>query len=126
MILLLQQWIYQQLNQPLVSKQVKGIYYQVPVNSNFPYIHIGDFHSKDISTKDKEIAKIYFKLVIYTRDKSLISMLELGSQLIKILKANHTMLISCLEEKINQQNDGVTQQISMTFKAIIIGKIDDI
>lgn len=122
MILNLQQFIYQQLNQKNITDKIVGIYYQVPANSKFPYIYIGDFHSKDISTKDRERAEIYFKLSLYLRDKSLKSMLELGEDIKRELRSNEIMMIKCFEEKIILQNDGITQQIMMIFRARLGGK----
>ncbi len=120
MILFLQQYIYQLLNIDLITKKVKAIYYQVPDNSNFPYLYIGDFNSKYISSKDRIIAKISFKIVIYLRDKNLKSMLLLSQEIKKILKIDHQMIIRCIEDKITINNDGITKQINLTFKAILV------
>jgi hypothetical protein len=86
MILKLQQTIYNHLNQKKFTDQLKGIYYQVPSNSSFPYIYIGDFNAKDISTKDRQLAEITFKINIYLRDKNLRVMLELSSEIAQELK----------------------------------------
>ena len=122
MILFLQQYIYQLLNVDLITRNVKAIYYQVPDNSNFPYIYIGDFYSKYVSSKDKVIAKIHFKIAIYLRDKSLRSMLLLSEEIKKILKIDKQMIIRCVEEKITISNDGITKQINLIFKVILVEK----
>ena len=123
MILYLQQFIYQQLNKKQITDKLVGIYYQVPANSIFPYIYIGDFHSKDISTKDREILDISFRLNIYLRDKNLKSMLELAEEIKETLKDNETMMMRCFEEKVILQTDGITQQIVMLFKVKFVGRI---
>ncbi len=124
MILFLQQYIYQLLNIDLITKNVKAIYYQVPDNSSFPYIYIGDFNSKYISSKDRVIAKVNFKLIIYLRDKSLKSMLLLSQEIKKILKVDQRMIMRCIEEKISLSSDGITKQINLTFKVILVENED--
>lgn len=122
MILYLQQFLYQILNKEAINNQVNGVYYQVPANSSFPYIYIGDFNSKDISGMNQEIVEIHFKLVIYLRDKSLKSMLELSQEIKRVLTLNRkekVALMRCVEEKMSLQNDGVTHQINMRFKAVL-------
>ena len=125
MILYLQQFIQQKFNSnPSILKKVNAIYYQTPASGSFPYIYIFDFNSKNISTKDIEIAEIHCKLTIYLRDKSLKSMLVLAQEIKKILdirSEERIILMKCLEEKVSLKNDGITQQIIMHFKAIIIG-----
>lgn len=116
MILYLQHYLYQQLTNAIITDKITGIYYQVPANSNFPYIYLGDFHSKDASVKDKEKLIISFKLSIYLRDKSIKAMLELAQDIKLILKSNKLVMIKCFEEKIILQNDGVTQVIMLLFK----------
>lgn len=122
MILYLQQFIYQALTNNSIAKRVKGIHYQVPSGSAFPYIYIGDFSSKDISSKTEKIAEIHFKLIIYSRDKSQKFILELSEKIKNILDINgkeRIAMLKCVEEKISLQHDGITQQISMKFKAIV-------
>ena len=122
MILYLQQFIHQILNNNSINKKVQGVYFQVPANSYFPYIYIGEFNSRDVSTKDMEIAEIRFKLVIYLRDKSLKSMLELSKEIKGILNINakdRVAFVKCVEEKVSLQNDGATHQISMEFRALV-------
>lgn len=120
MIIKLQQFIFKQLNQPIITSKVSGIYYQVTSNSYFPYIYVGDFISKDISTKDREYFEISFKLQIYFRDKNLKTMLELA-KLIKQLLFSEEMMIKSTEVRIQKQIDGVTEQIIMLFKAKLKG-----
>ena len=123
MILYLQQFLYNLLNNDSINKKIQGIYFQVLANSYFPYIYIGDFNSKDVSTKDMEIAEIHFKLIIYTRDKSLKNMLELSEGIKRVLNINgkdKVVLMNCIEEKVSLQNDGVTHQISLKFRAIVV------
>lgn len=120
MIIKLQQFIFKQLNQPIITSKVTGIYYQITSNSYFPYIYVGDFISKDISTKDREYFEISFKLQIYFRDKNLKTMLELA-KLIKQLLSSEEMMIKSTEVRIQQQIDGVTEQIIMLFKAKLKG-----
>ncbi len=122
MILYLQQFLYNLLNNELINKKLQGVYFQVPANSYFPYIYIGNFNSKDISTKTEEIAEIHFKLIIYTRDKSLKSMLELSNIIKNMLNVNgqeKISLMKCMDEKLSLQNDGVTHQIILKFKALV-------
>ena len=122
MILYLQQFIYQKLNQPNISNQVNGIYYQVPANTKFPYIYFGNFVSKDISAKDIAFHDIRFKLTLYLREKSLKSMLLLTRIITQILSCNgkdKIISMRCLEQKINLQNDGVTHEIILSFKALV-------
>ncbi len=122
MLLYLQQFIYQKLDIDSIKNQVKGIYYQVPYNSYFPYIYIGEFNSKNRSVVNQEILEVNFKIVIYLRDKSLKNMLKLSRNIKEILNINgedNVVLMRCLEEKISLQNDGVTHQINMKFKAVV-------
>lgn len=112
MILKLQQFIYQQLDYLSSSTKVSGIYYyHVPANSNFPYIYVGDFQDV-LKHGSKEIS---FKVTIFLREKSLKAMLELAEEIKTLLLSNQN--IRCLEEKIQLQNDGVTHQIILLFKA---------
>lgn len=122
MILYLQQFIYNKLDNNFIKDQVKGIYYQVPSNSYFPYIYIGDFNSKDRSVIGQKISYINFKVIIYLRDKSLKPTLELSQDIKGILNVegeDKVVFIRCIEEKISLQNDGVTHQINMKFKAVV-------
>ncbi len=122
MITKLQQFIFKQLNQKIITSKVSGVYYQVTSNSYFPYIYVGDFYSKNISTKDREYAEITFNINIYFRDKNLKPMLEVA-RLIKEVLLSGEIYIKYTEEKIFQQLDGITQQIIITFKAKLIGKV---
>lgn len=123
MILYLNQFLSSKFNNSSeVLNQVKSIYVQTAANSNFPYIYVGDFHSKNISTKNTEAAEIYFKVTIYSRDKNIKSMLKLTSEIRKLLHIdgeNKIVLIRYLSEVVHLQNDGITQQIIMNFRAII-------
>ncbi|MCT4635171.1 MAG: hypothetical protein N4A31_02850 [Rickettsiales bacterium] len=122
MLLYLQQFIYQKLDIDSIKNQVKGIYYQVPYNSYFPYIYIGEFNSKNRSVVNQEILDANFKIIIYLRDKSLKNMLEISRNIKGVLNINgedKVVLMRCLEEKISLQNDGVTHQINMKFKAVV-------
>ena len=120
MIIKLQQFIFKQLNQEIITSKVNGVYYQVTSNSYFPYIYVGDFISKDISTKDREYSEVTFTLNIYFRDKNLKAMLEL-SNLIKQAFTSDEIQIKSIEEKIMQHLDGVTEQIIMLFKTRVSG-----
>lgn len=119
MIIYLQEYIYSNLNVKSINDKVSGIYYQVPANSKFPYIHIGGFNSKDISVKGFKIKEIYFKLSLYLRDKSIKSMLNLSNDIVNKLKSNENILLHFIEERLDIHNDGITQQVTMNFKAII-------
>lgn len=122
MLLYLQQFIYKKLDIDSIKNKVNGIYYHVPSNSYFPYIYIGDFYSKDRSVIGQEISHLNFKIIIYLRDKSLKPALELSKNIKKVLDINgeyKVAFIRCIEEKISLQNDGITYQINMRFKAII-------
>ena len=119
MILKLQDFIYKKLSN--IAGKVVGIYFQVPANSKFPYIYIGDFHSKNKSTKQEIIEEIYFRLIVYSRDKSLKFMNELADDIKKLLYKNDGIIIHYMEEKVSLQNDGITHQVSMSFKAILGG-----
>lgn len=125
MIFLLKEFIYKKLNVDLIKKIVTGIYFQVPQNSKFPYIYIGDFNHKNISTKDQNMANINFKLIVYSLDKSLKFITELSESIKKLLKPDVSILLNLVEEKISLQNDGLTYQIIMTFSSII-GDFNDI
>ena len=125
MILQLKDFIYKKLNVELITRNVTGIYFQVPSNNKFPYIYIGDFYHKNISTKDQNIGNIYFKIIIYSRDKSLKFMIDLSKNIKLQLKLDAGILINLVEENFNLQNDGLTHQIIMTFNSII-GDINDI
>lgn len=116
MILYLQELIYKQLNVKEITDKVNGIYYHVPSNNSFPYIFIGDFYQCDISTKSLKRANIRFKLSLYLREKSLVSSLKLTKEVKVLLENNDQMIMKCYEEKITIQNDGITQQIIMSFK----------
>jgi len=129
MILYLQRFIYAELNKPDISDFVTGIYYQVPVNTKFPYIYFGNFVSKDISAKDQRLQNISFKIVIYQRDQSLKSMLGITDKIIKKLSFTgdeYIVSTHCLEQKINLQNDGITHEIILMFKALVSGEKDGI
>lgn len=119
MILKLQQVIYQLLNKESITKHVQGIYYKVPPNSRFPYIYIGDFYSKNRSTRDQEINEIYFKINLYIRDKSIEFINIIEKEIKKSLQSNQETIISYIEEKLILQNDGITQKLGLTFKALI-------
>ena len=122
MILYLQQFIYKKLDKKFITYQVRGIYYQVPPNSYFPYIYIGEFNSKNRSVIGQQISMINFKITIYLRDKSLKPMLDLSRGIKNILNINgedKVASIRCVEENISLQNDGITHQINMKFKAIV-------
>ena len=119
MILTLQENIYQKLNIAEIKNKVSGIYYYVPTNTKFPYIYMGDFYSKNKPIKSCRIEEINFKIVIYVRDKSLKSMLELGYFVKERLNSSDGIIIYYLDEKVSLQNDGITHQIAMNFKAIM-------
>ena len=119
MILFLQEWLYSKLNIAKINQNITGIYYYVPSNSKFPYLYIGDFHSKNRSTKTQHIEEIKFQIVIYSRDKGLKNILNIAQEIRKLIHSDQQFLINYLEEKIMLQNDGVTHQISMYFKAIV-------
>ena len=111
MILELQSLIYQKLNCLSILAKITGIYYHVPANINFPYIYIGDFHN---ILKQDELS---FKLTIFLREKSLKPMLELAKEIKSLLVSNLDITLKCLDEKIQLQNDGVTHQIILAFRA---------
>jgi hypothetical protein len=118
MILGLQEIILDNLSKSEAAKRVEGIYYQVPSNSKFPYIYIGDFHSKDISTKTKERREINFKVSLYLRDKSQKFIIEMSESIRQSLKIKG-LFIKCLEEKMSLHSDGITRQITMIFKMVV-------
>lgn len=130
MILYLQQFIQNKLITDLnVSKLVKAVYVQTVASSNFPYIYIGDFNSKNISTKDCEIAEIYFKAIIYFRDKNIKNVLEVSRNIKRLFNIDNEMkiiLMRYLNEVVNLQNDGITQQIVMNFRALVDGDIKNV
>lgn len=122
MILYLQEFLYKILNTGDITKKVKGVYFQVPSNSYFPYIYIGDFYGQDISNIAKKLEDINFKITIYVRDKSLKNTLELSEEIKRVLsikERDKIAFIKFIEEKIITQHDGVTQEINMKFKALI-------
>jgi hypothetical protein len=119
MILALQEIIYQKLNIAEIKNKVSGIYYYVPSNTKFPYIYVGDFYSKNKSIKSSRIEEVNFRIIIYVRDKSLKSMLELGFFVKRRLNSSDGVIIYYLDEKVSLQNDGITHQIAMNFKAIM-------
>lgn len=122
MILYLQKYIHKILSNEKITKAVNGVYFQVPSNNAFPYIYIGEFDVQDISTKAQIIEEISFAVSIYTRDKSLKAMLELAEEIKKILSIKsdkRIVLIKGVEDRLLPENDGVTHQFNMKFKAII-------
>lgn len=121
MIAYLQQFIYNKLTK---EENFKNVFFQVPSGSSFPYIFIGDFVSKDISSRGVIIKEISFNIIFYHRDKSQKFAFEMTDKLKHALQINNfqkIILIKPLEEKIIFQNDGVTQQILMKFKCIVQG-----
>ncbi len=119
MMLGLQEILYKKLNIDIINKYVKGIFYYVPPNSPFPYIYIGDFLNKDRSTKSHKINDIRFKIFLFTRDKSLKEALRISKTIQTILSSEKEQIINLIDEKINLQNDGITGQIILSFRAII-------
>lgn len=124
MILYLQQFISEKFKKnPHITDQFKAIYYQMPAMGSFPYIYVGDFIGRDVSTRVIKKEEIYFKLVIYTRDKNFKFMLYLSEQIKKILNVTNEekiILMKYFEEKLCLQNDGVTHQIILNLKAIVV------
>ena len=49
-------------------------------------------------------------------------MLLLSEEIKKILKIDKQMIIRCVEEKITISNDGITKQINLIFKVILVEK----
>lgn len=126
MILYLQQFISEKFNNlPQILNQVKSIYIQTVVNSSFPYIYIGDFNSKNISTKNNDLVEVHFKVIIYFRDKNIKPMLRVADEIKKILHIDaeeKVVLLRYINELVQIQNDGVTQQIILNFRAIVKGE----
>lgn len=123
MILHLQEFLYQVLNVEAINKRVKGIYFQVPSNSYFPYLYIGDFYGQDISNIGKKLEEINFKVTLYVRDKSLKNALELAEEIKAVLSVKERgkiAFIRFIEERVLTQNDGITQEINMKFKTVIL------
>lgn len=119
MILKLQQLLFQSLHCKEITDLVSGIYYQVPNDTKFPYIYIGDFISENISTKDQVIYKINFKLILYFRRKEMKIMMQLSELIkMKISRMEEKNSINHLKDIVNLNNDGVTQQIIINFSTI--------
>lgn len=119
MILALRERIYKKCySDKELLDLVTGIYFQVPPNTKFPYIYIGDFHSKNISTKDQHIEEVNFKIVIYLRDKSDKLLLIISNKIKNILSCDSYNLLYFKELEINSQNDGLTKQVIISFRAL--------
>ncbi|MEK6733483.1 MAG: DUF3168 domain-containing protein [Pseudomonadota bacterium] len=114
MILKLQEQLYKKLNINEIASKA-SVYFQVPQNSKFPYIFIGDFLSKDKSTKTSKLEEINFKISIYFRDKNLRNMLMLSKEIRELLIADK---INFLEQRVSILNDSITYSINMQFKTI--------
>lgn len=108
-------------NQDLQDK-INGIYFTVPANTKFPYIYIGEFLSKDISTKDHLKTLIQFKLLIYSRDKNDKNILSLSDEIKSLFRAQNKNFYKIIDEKLTCQNDGITHQITLNLKTIFFGK----
>lgn len=118
----LHQFIYKQLDKEDTLKSLKGIFFQVPSGTSFPYIFIGDFISKDVSSRSLDIKEINFSVTIYHREKSqkfAFDVMDKIKNLLQVSNFGNIVLIKILEEKIICQNDGITQQIFMKFKSIV-------
>lgn len=119
MILLLKNILSSKLKNDFLLGNVTGVFYYVPHNTKFPYVYIGDFQSKNISTKDQDLEEINFKLIIYSRNKSLEEILEIANILRKILKLDQKIILNFIDQKLTLQNDGVTHQLVMNFQSVL-------
>jgi hypothetical protein len=119
----LQQFVYNQLIKLDNLKFLKGIFFTVPAGTNFPYLVVGDFISKDISCHSFEASEIYFSITLYHREKSQKHILNIVNQFKNNVQSNALdgiISIKLMEEKIITQNDAITQSYIMKFKALMI------
>jgi hypothetical protein len=122
MIEYLQQFLYEKLTRNTQLNEIKGVYFQSISGASFPYIYIGDFVAKNISSASIYINEIHFNISLYSREKSqkiMFSIIDKIKEQITINIEDKIILLHLKDEKIINQNDGITQQYIMKFKCII-------
>lgn len=110
-------------NEIAIKNKVNGIYTEITNNSSFPYIYLGDFKSSDYSTKEIKAYEIYFRVHLYFRDKNKSLMLNISDKIKEILdvKTEYPIVfIKFIEENLKIHNDGITKQITLIFRSILV------
>ena len=119
MITILQDYVLNKLADLASNEKLKGIYLNVPANSKFPYVYIGDFASKDLSVFSKKRVEINFKIILYHRDKRAKYNYEIIKEIKNRLISNENILIYFTSEKLITEKDGITEQIALSYRSIV-------
>lgn len=119
MINKIQDYILSKLASLTINHSINGIYLNVPANSKFPYIYIGDFSSKDLSVSGKKREEILFKIILYYRDKRIRYNYQLMKDVKNSLFSDEKILLYFLGEKLISDKDGITEQIILNYRAVI-------
>lgn len=124
MIHYLQNFLHERLTKEReIKNKVNGIYAEITNNSSFPYIYLGDFKSSDYSTKDIKAYEIYFRVHLYFRDKNKSLMLNISDKLKEILDVETEypiVFIKFVEENLKVHNDGITKQITLIYRSVLV------
>lgn len=118
MIIDFQNKLFEALEKSSLKNLIKGIYFQVPSNSSLPYLVLGDFKSKNISTKTEKKYDVTFKINFFSKDLSLVRIQDIVKLIINETKY---FLPRCYlrEERVIFHTDAETKQIILDFRVRI-------
>ena len=109
-----------------LQKLISGVFYKVPQDTKFPYIQMGFDKVSNNSLKDSESLKFQIYLNIYSREagtKDLYKIVHIIEELFSIVTFRHEkcelVALNFKHGALNQQNDGLTQVLSLQFSAIL-------
>jgi len=102
-----------------LSKLITGIFYNIPANQNYPFIHLTNINIKNYPLKTIEAKEVVFDMIIYTKSNDF-AKLNLISDLVAHNLSDQSELI-LQNSKITITSKTNIYENKMTVKAIIFG-----
>jgi hypothetical protein len=119
MILILQEYILASIKNIAIESNLNGIFLNVPQNSKFPYLYLGEFFARDISLMHQQREEVSFKIILFYRDKRAKNHYEIIKKIKSTLQSNQQISLQYESEKFITMTDGITEQIIINYKAMI-------
>ena len=103
-----------------LAKQISGIFYNIPANNPYPFIHLCNLILKNYGIKNDSALEVIFDLTIYAKANDFTRLNQISDLVSQVLTSEQNLIIR--SSKINLSNKTNIYENKLNMKFIMQGK----
>jgi hypothetical protein len=98
-----------------IAKQITGVFYSIPANQPYPFIHLSNISMKNYGVKNTAATDVTFELTIYTKAIDFERLNRISESLIEVIKVQSFLIIKQSKIELSNKSNIYENKIILKF-----------